>query len=154
MIDFEEKPVTEPKWSLVKIPWRDKELHAFDQLTTQLVFDYAHLHGFDQRRSMLQAIPQTLWERIPKESDLMLILQQGTGNDMPAHTDEQVLEAFKAETWISTPETGSEAYELYKFIFEKHQGELSKLSLRIIEIEKILVRLGASPAAIPWGPKP
>ncbi len=137
-----ERPDTEPKWGLIRVPWKDDK-HALDAMTAQLMFDFLDLHGFDQRRVRLMGLPKEVWEKIPK--GIMLIEQLGKNDEKPTYTNEDLVEAYETrdvvngqQHYLEPPVPGQDAYELYKNLYERTSGAAARLAETAAKELKIL----------------
>lgn len=149
----EERPVTEPRWALIMVPWKD-ENHALDGITVQIMWDYAHTKGFDERRCRLYGLPQEVWSKIPDHH--MLLEQLGTNDERPTYSHKDLVEAYEKRRtpderaqslYVDTPGPTSDAYELYKVRFEFVEAEIGRLVESVREIRKVVLRMGRNPDA-------
>ncbi len=136
----EERPVTEPRWALVRVPWKD-ESHSLDPITAQIMFDYAGVKGLDLRRCQIGAIPREIWGTVPNE--FMIIYQLGTNEQSPTEPPaEDVVRKYKDKDFFDTPSPGQPSYELYRYIYESHRGTLQEIASLLLQIQQKLLKMG------------
>ncbi len=136
----EEKPITEPRWALVRVPWKD-ESHTLDPITVQIMFDYAGVKGLDLRRCQIGGVPQQAWGTVPNE--FMIIHQLGTQQDRPEEPSvEEVLARYKASDYLKTPLPGETAYELYNHIYQAHRKALQEIASLLLQVQQKLLTMG------------
>lgn len=148
--DHPVRPVTEPRWALVRVPWKDDK-HALDPLTVQIMFDFAETQGFDQRRCELHGIPKEMWKLISEGT--MVLLQLGTHDEKPEYTNAELLmasegrdtpDAWAKAHYLETPGPGSQPYELYKRIHDRHLQELTAIGSLLTQIRQRLAKMGVA----------
>jgi hypothetical protein len=151
-VDHPERPKTEPRWALLMFPYLDDtnmKGGTIDPLGVQLVFDYAQIQGFDQRRAYLSGLPKEAWGRIP--TGAMVIEQLGTGNERPQYTIEQVVAAYEDAqradyedngTFLRIPKRGDPGYELYRIIFNRTILAVREAAASLENIRRWIFTLG------------
>ncbi len=140
----EERPMTEPKWALIRVPWKD-EKHALDPITAQIMFDYAAVKGLDPRRCVMRGVPTEAWGDVPNA--FMIIYQLGTDQDLegrsPAEpSPEEVVSKYKAGDYLTTPIPGEPAYELYNHIYQAHRKALQEIASLLLQVQQKLLTMG------------